>query len=211
MRLHRLRRYAAQCFLLVNMICLSSCINQLLNVARSPAAVADAVAGQTAQQLVGDDLATVFSDTATADSIDRALKENPDALNGNELRQLRDELEAHNMGSNDVPVSSSKRKKQFYERRVEEELEYPYRVDRQTGILYDEREFGRLDAPRVPLQREIPRDRLLRSRDEWRFGQPEQQNLRYRTTPKHLHHKKFQPKIMTLEEYQALQLESVQR
>ena len=196
--------------LLCGMLHLSSCLNQALAIARDPAGVAQAVADQSAQQLVGDDLGTLFSESETNASIERALQDNPDALNGQELRKLRDELETHNMGSNSAPRASSTRQMKFYDRRFEEQRYKPWRVDSQTGIVYDERVEGRIDAPRVALENELPKDRLLRSRDEWRLGQPNQVNLREHDLPAYRHNKRFQPKIYSPEEFEKFQKQQMQ-
>lgn len=173
----RIRYHCLLCLLL--QFCLSACLNQALNIARSPGAVVDAVTTQTANSLVGDDLGTLFSDSATADSIDQALLDNPDAYNGQELRQLRNELEARNMGADGTAgISSSTRKQKYYDRRQKDEYTSPYRIDKKTGMVYNIDEIGILDAPRVPLENKLPKDRLLRSRDEWRFSvSPHQTNL----------------------------------
>ena len=188
----------------------TGCLNQALTVARNPSGVAEAVTTSTTQKIVGDDLGTLFSESETNASIERALRDNPDALNGNELRKLRDELETHNMGANKTPYASSNRETRFYERRHQATQRKPWRVDRQTGIVYDERIEGRIDAPRVPLENELPQDRLLRSRDDWRFGQPNQCNLREHDLPAYRHNKRFKPKIYTPAEFEKVQQQQLQ-
>lgn len=204
---------AMQLRLVVLCVCLllqTACLNQALTVARNPSGVAEAVTASTTQKLVGDDLGTLFSESETNASIERALQDNPDAVNGNELRKLREELETHNMGSNNAPQASSTREMKFYERRHEDTPRKPWRVDRQTGIVYDERVEGRIDAPRVPLENELPKDRLLRSRDDWRFGQPNQCNLREHELPAYQHNKRFKPKIYAPEDFEKMQQKQLQ-
>ena len=186
--------------------CLSGCLNQALTIARSPGAVVDAVTTQTANSLVGDDLGSLFSDSATADSIDQALLDNPDALNGQELRQLRSELETHNMGTDgSAGISSSGRKHKYYDRRAKDVYTSPYRIDKKTGMVYNIDEIGRLDAPRVPLENKLPADRLLRSRDEWRFSvSPHQTNLINHDVDKLQFKNKFKPIIIKNKELPAI-------
>ncbi len=189
--------------LVVLMLSLSSCLNQAINVARSPGAVANAVVADTAQGIVGDDLGTLFSESKTSEHIEQALRDNPDALNGQELRKLREEMDSHNMGANGQGgVSSGTGRQKYYDRRAGAEFTGTrYRVDHQTGMVYDTHEYGILNAPRVPLENELPADRLLRSRDDWRFGLPKQTNLRVHKTKQVKYIKPYQPKIMSAEEF----------
>lgn len=175
---------------------LSSCIGQALNVARSPGAVADAVAANSARSIVGDDLSTLFSDSDAARSIDQALIENPDAVNGEELRHLRDEIEAHDLSSGNNRSSPVLRADRFDRRQRPQQRGYSSRVDPQTGLIYDSSEIGVLNAPRVPLEQPLPQDRLLRSRDEWRFGLQEHSNIRRHKVHDVRYHEAFKPKII---------------
>lgn len=156
----------------------SGCIAQLLNLSRSPGAVANAVAQGGASSLVGNDVTGLFSTTETAQSIDNALANNSGALNANELRSLRSELDKNGMGINnsnttvDAPnVNTS------FDRRAGSKQYNSWAADPKNGIIYETGSNGFRNTPRVPIEEPLPPDRLMRSRGQWRFSSPRQSNL----------------------------------
>lgn len=163
----------------------TGCLNVLLGLAVAPEATAQALgeglAGQAVQGMTGVDVASLQNAASTVESIDAAMRNNPNALNQDALMSMRDSFVEQAQGGEGLPQDSILAQAPPID---EHDRRPPPGKKRRPYIQIRKKRHGQwevvrtvyLDEQKVPISLEAPQTFGGR-RENWRLTRPRQTML----------------------------------